>query len=331
MREHRTHPPLVIRLGMGRSLLARAQAQYVSGLLLPQLEPGQRIECVALESSAEDPALDAALASGQVDLIVRSAGEVLRARGPASAPRVMTVTPPRQDPRDVWIGRAGLPLAALPAGGLVGASTALQQAQLRARHPQVRVVRLGADVAAHLRALTQGGPDAKDAPTGESAALDGILIAPDEVAGAANCLPVCQPLALDEWLPPAGQGGVFVECRADNEALRRPLERIHDPTSAACLAFERALIEALGGAHAAVLGVCAQPRGVVCGQRQAGWIVRVLVARPDGQEVARAALMARHAGVAALQDLLAPLRDALRSRGADSILGQPQPQGQELA
>jgi hydroxymethylbilane synthase len=48
-------------------------------------------------------------------------------------------------------------------------------------------------------------------------------------------------------LPAVGQGALAVECPAADEAVRKLLEPLHDPISAACVAAERAMLAALDG------------------------------------------------------------------------------------
>ena len=54
-------------------------------------------------------------------------------------------------------------------------------------------------------------------------------------------------LSREIMLPAVGQGALALECRAADEGLRRLLEPLHDPRSAACVAAERAMLAALDG------------------------------------------------------------------------------------
>jgi hypothetical protein len=62
--------------------------------------------------------------------------------------------------------------------------------------------------------------------------------------------------------------------------------------------------------------VCAEAR-----EKDPGWIVRAIVATPDGKRVARAALMAQESGREALLGLEGLLMETLKRRGALEILG----------
>ena len=54
-------------------------------------------------------------------------------------------------------------------------------------------------------------------------------------------------LSREIMLPAVGQGALALECRAADEGLRRLLEPLHDPGSAACVGAERAMLAALDG------------------------------------------------------------------------------------
>jgi hydroxymethylbilane synthase len=120
---------------------------------------------------------------------------------------------------------------------------------------------------------------------------------------------------VDKYVPAAGQGTLAIEARAGDTAILALLANIHDAATAACLAFERAIVKALAGSCLAPIGACAQPR-----EQDPGWMVRALVASPDGKQAARCALMAASAEVKALQDLRPLMLETLERRGAMKIL-----------
>jgi len=54
-------------------------------------------------------------------------------------------------------------------------------------------------------------------------------------------------LSREVMLPAVGQGVLAIECRAGDDGLRRLLDPLHDPGSAACADAERAMLAALDG------------------------------------------------------------------------------------
>ncbi len=326
------HLPPLLRLATRGSLLARTQSQLVADLLAPRLPPGTRIELLPLTTTGDrlsarlaapaatpgptPPAafdkglftkeLDEALLAGVADFAVHSAKDlpVLRPVGLALA-----ATPPREDPRDVWIGTGGVPLDALPAGARVGTTSLRRRAQLLALRPDLDIRPLRGNIDTRLRKVAAGA----DGIRGTFLAAAGL--------NRTGLLPVgAQLLPVDRFVPAAGQGTLAIETRAEDAPLRALLAHIHDPLVAACLAFERRLVAALNGSCLAPIGVIAQPRGIVEGVRQPGYLVRGIVASPDGRQIARAVLMAQEDTFAALDDLSPLLLRTLESRGAREIL-----------
>jgi hydroxymethylbilane synthase len=54
-------------------------------------------------------------------------------------------------------------------------------------------------------------------------------------------------LSREVMLPAVGQGALAIECRTGDDGLRQLLEPLHDPSSAACVKAERAMLAALDG------------------------------------------------------------------------------------
>jgi hydroxymethylbilane synthase len=141
---------------------------------------------------------------------------------------------PRGDPRDVLVSASGAKLAALPPGAKVGTASLRRQAQLLRHRPDLSVVPIRGNVNTRIRKLQAGEVDALVLAWCGLERLDlrdrATEILPREV-----------------MLPAVGQGALAIECRADDENLRRLVEPLHDPVSAACVSAERALLAALDG------------------------------------------------------------------------------------
>ncbi len=325
-----------LRLATRGSLLARTQSQLVADLLAPHLPPGTTIELLPLTTTgdrlsaslasppnpptAQDSALstqdsnkglftrelDEALLANRADFAVHSAKDLPTHRPPGL---VLAATPVREDPRDVWIAKEGLSLEELPAGATVGTTSLRRRAQLLARRPDLAVIPLRGNIDTRLRKVASGA-EGIAATFLAAAGLNRTGLLP----------PTAIALPTDQFVPAAGQGTLAIECRADHADLRALLAAIHDPISFACLTFERRLIGGLAGSCLAPIGVIAAPRGTVNGQRQPGYLVRAIVASPDGRQVARAALMTQDDHPDALHALSPLLLQTLESRGARQIL-----------
>ena len=309
----------VLKLGSRGSLLATTQARQIIALLQPFLA-GRKIELVIITTSG-DKTTDAPLAqsggkglfikeietellAGRIDLAVHSAKDM-----PTDIPHglVIAATPPRQPPNDVWIGHAGLALADLPSGAVVGTSSPRRQAQVLARRADIQVRPLRGNIDTRLKKVRDG-------------AVAGTLLAQAGLIRADLLPPEGRILPCDEFIPAAGQGTLVIEARWDDALVCTLAKAIHDRATFAALDFERTLVRALAGHCMAPIGVCAQPRGIVEGVAQPGWIVRAMVATSDARLIARGTLLTEKPSAAGLNAMLKPLLEMLQSRGSDEIL-----------
>ncbi len=253
----------LIRVGTRGSALALAQAEWVAAQLqaetqiVPVRTSGDRGAAVG-DKSRWVSELERALLEDRLDIAVHSAKDV-----PAELPPGLSLVavPQRADPRDAICGASGLD--ALPAGARVGTSSLRRTAQLRALREDLDVVELGGNVDTRLRKLADGLVDAAVLACAGLERLGRL----EEAGG-----------VLDELVPAAGQGALFVEGRGD-----LALDGLGDPASTACVLAERELTQRLGascntpvGAYARALDkIGAAPHEI----ELRGW-----VGRPDGSQ-----------------------------------------------
>jgi hydroxymethylbilane synthase len=175
-------------------------------------------------------ALQDALLRGEADLAVHSAKDL-----PPATPDglLLAALPERADPRDVFISRHGIRLAALPTGARVGTSSRRRAVQARAINPQIAIVELRGNLDTRLRKATE--PE-----------YDGIIVAAAGLDRMGWQEQITEYLPVDRFVPSPGQGAIGIECRADDVALRAILARIdHQPTRVAVTA-ERGVLSAAG-------------------------------------------------------------------------------------
>ena len=319
------------KLGTRGSLLARTQSEQVARSLEAFLG-GRHIELVIISTAGDrqqEQALtntggkglfvkeiEEALLDGRIDFAVHSAKDL-----PTEMPEGLTIaaTPPRQPPNDVWIGHNGRSIAELPRGATVGTTSLRRQAQLLALRPDLKTTVFRGNIDTRLHKVREGQV------AGTFLAAAGLLrtsLMPQE----AIILPT------DAFIPAAGQGILAVQCRMFDQETTALLAHLNDVQTRQALAFERRIVAALAGHCLAPIGVCAQPRSgadrvaPTAGQPVAGpaadlpgWIVRAIVASPDGQQTARVTLLNKAKSPASLAG---PLLEALNSRGAQEILTQ---------
>jgi hydroxymethylbilane synthase len=282
-----------VRLGTRGSALALVQAREVAAAL-------GGAEIVTITTSGDrDRAhgdkerwvreIDAALLRGDVDLAVHSAKDV---PGRLHEGLVIAAVPPRADPRDALCGAATL--ADLRDGARVGTSSLRRAAQLRALRDDLEVLELRGNVDTRLGRLQAGDYDA-------------IVLARaglERLGRGAEATGT-----LDEMVPAAGQGALAITVREDDAEARAAVERISDPTSARCLAAERALVVALEADCHTPVGAHAVDEG--------GLFLRAFVGAPDGAIWVRDELRGDDP-----EALGTEVARRLRTAGADEVLGR---------
>jgi len=157
--------------------------------------------------------LENAMADGRADLAVHSLKDVPMELPPGFAlPAVMA----REDPRDAFVSNRYASLSELPAGSTVGTSSLRREAQIRERHPQLKVEPLRGNVNTRLHRLDAGNHAA-------------IILAAAGLKRLGFADRVTALLDPAESLPAIGQGALALECRADRAdviAALPPLEMI---------------------------------------------------------------------------------------------------------
>jgi hydroxymethylbilane synthase len=175
--------------------------------------------------------IEEALLAGHVDLAVHSLKD-METWLPDGL--VIACVPPRDDPRDAFVSASKASLASLPPGAKVGTASLRRQAQLLRHRPDLSIVPIRGNVNTRLSKLEAGEVDAL------VLALCGLERL--DLSGHAT-----EILPREIMLPAVGQGALAVECRTADETVRRLVEPLHHPISAACVAAERAMLAALDG------------------------------------------------------------------------------------
>ena len=299
--------PVKVRLGTRGSRLALAQAEAVAAGLRAQ---GADVEIIAIRTSGDQLAqvaladfggkalfvkeIEEALLDGRVDVAVHSLKDM-----PAALPGGLHLAafPPREDPADALVTRAGGGLATLPNGARVGTSSLRRRVLLRRLRPDLRDEPIRGNVDTRLQRLAEGR---YDAIVLACAGLRRLGLAP---AGAVALPP-------DEFLPAAGQGILGVEARDGDGALLELLATLDHTETRIQAEAERAFLLRLGaGCHTPVAGFARQDGAALS--------VSGLVASEDGRTVLTAMVSGAPSSARALGEKLA---DELLARGAGALL-----------
>lgn len=237
---------MVLKLGTRASPLALTQSTTVARAL-ERAHPGLVVELVEISTTGDRVTgqslasfggagvfvkeLEAALLDKRVDFAVHSLKDM-----PTKQPEGLTIgaISEREDARDAAIVRDGVKLEALPKGSVIGCGSPRRRAQLKASFPNLEFAEIRGNVDTRIRKVDEGQY------AGTILALAGLKRLGLD-ARATEIIP------FDVVLPAPGQGALGIECRTDDDRVRRILNAFHDENTAACVTAERALLEALGG------------------------------------------------------------------------------------
>ena len=227
--------------------------------------------------------LEHALRKGKVSMAVHSVKDL-----PVSLPeglRLGCITS-REDPRDCLVARDGSTFDNLPPGSRVGTSSPRRRAQVLLHRRDLEVVDLRGAVETRIRKVREG---ACDAAILARAGLSRLGLE-DEIA---------EVLGFDLFIPPAGQGALGVEIRADDRDGLALLSSIEDPGARAEVDAEIACLAALGGGCRTPIGAVARVdgeeidlrAGVFSPDGKSAYRVRLRGPRDDPQGLGRKAAM----------------------------------------
>jgi hydroxymethylbilane synthase len=268
-----------LRVGTRGSRLSLRQTELVIQALRERV-PGVALEVVVIQTAGDRAPevpleqmegigffakeLEAALLDGRCDLAVHSAKDL-----PTEVHRdlCLAACPPRTDPRDVLIARAGYRLATLPARARVATSSVRRSAQLLHRRPDLEPVSIRGNIDTRLAKLDRG-------------ACDALCLA------GAGLVRMGWESRVSEWLPPEvmlpapAQGAIAVEVRRSDQPLIDVVRRVNHPPTQAAVDAERAFAARLGsGCRAPAAALATVDGGVM--------VLDGLVASIDGTTVHR--------------------------------------------
>ncbi|WP_062115511.1 hydroxymethylbilane synthase [Aureimonas sp. AU40] len=237
-----------IRIGTRGSRLALAQAEEVRARLMAAhglaedafaitviSTSGDRIQDRALSEAGGKglftKEIEEALLDGRIDLAVHSSKDMA-----THVPDGLSLAAylPREDVRDVFIGRRVRRIADLPQGARVGSASLRRQALLRRIRPDLELVIFRGNVQTRLAKLEAGEVE------GTLLALAGLKRLGDErFAG--------EILDAESFPPAPGQGAICVETREGDGRVASLVAAIDHPDTHGVLSAERAFLTVLDG------------------------------------------------------------------------------------
>jgi hydroxymethylbilane synthase len=304
-----------VRIGTRKSELAMRQTRMVQGALAGMGIASETVTFDTLGDQRLDKPLseigskglftaelEAGLREGSVDLCVHSLKD-LPTQLPPGIEAIALL--PREDPRDVLVGRAGHPVRSLdelPVGARVGTSALRRRAQLLATRPDLAVADVRGNVGTRLRKLDEGQYDA-------------LLLAGAGLLRLGLGHRATGWMDAPAWVPAPGQGAIAIQGRSDDRDVVALLAALHHAPTGEAVTAERAFLRGLEGG-------CQVPIGAIMTRSAEGAMLHGLVATPDGARVLRGREPVDLAAPAAAGQRLA---ERLVTEGADVILGVVRP------
>jgi hydroxymethylbilane synthase len=269
-----------LRIGTRGSPLALAQAEAVLAALAKAHGIAlAEIEIVALRTTGDmqrersfaesggkgifTKEIDEALLAGRVDLAVHSAKDVQTVLPNGLA---ITATPPRADPRDVFLSLLARSLERLPKGAKLGTASVRRQALALRLRPDLKISLLRGNVQTRMDKMKAGECDAT------ILAYAGL----QRLALTAQAGEILDPM---KFPPAVGQGIIAIETRADDRKTKALLVKINHAPSFAALEAERAFLAELDGS-------CRSPIAGHARIEHGGVKFNGLVILPDGSKFA---------------------------------------------
>lgn len=242
-----------------------------------------------------------AVLDGRADLAVHSAKDLPSVTPPGL---VLACVPERVDPRDALVGRR---LDELGCGAAVATGSVRRRAQLAWLRPDLSFVEL------------RGNMDTRLARAEAIGAGVLALAALERLGLAAHVAEALDPGLV---LPQVGQGALAVECRVDDEELRRMLAAVDDVGAHRCVTAERAFLAALGGGCTLPVGALAVPAPGAGDVAEGRLSLQGILASRDGHVLLRATVEGDDPHALGTR-LAAQLLDDAGGRGLDDWADMP--------
>jgi hydroxymethylbilane synthase len=238
----------ILRIGTRESALALYQTNLVASWIAPV--PTDIVGITTAGDNQHIPltgqgtsglfvnTLRNALIDGRVDLIVHSLKDVPTVPDERF---VLAAVPQRVDVRDVFVGRDGMSIDEIPAGGLVGTSSPRRAAWVRRRRPDLRVEPIRGNVDTRLSKVARGDYDA-------------TLLAAAGLTRLGLLTDAMHLIDADELIPAPAQGALGVECRSADAEVIAVLSALDLPEARFTASAERAVLRELGATCATAAG-----------------------------------------------------------------------------
>ncbi|HEY8875639.1 MAG TPA: hydroxymethylbilane synthase [Desulfosporosinus sp.] len=247
----------IIRIGTRDSLLAMWQAEWVKSQLsrfyphlqfelVPMKTKGDKILDVPLSKIGDKglftKELELGLLSGELDMAVHSLKDM-----PTLLPEGLIISTfcEREEPRDVFLSKHGIPLEKLPPGAIIGTSSLRRKSQLKNYRPDFEFEDLRGNLQTRWRKLTESN-------------MNGIVLAAAGVKRLGWEERITEILSDSLMLPAVGQGSIAIEIVEQRSDILELLSLLNHGETEQAVRAERALMRKLEGGCQVPIGALAQ-------------------------------------------------------------------------
>lgn len=174
------------------------------------------------------------LLEGQIDIAVHSMKDM-----PAISPKglICGAIPEREDSRDVLVSKNNKFFPMLPKGAKVGTSSLRRAMNMKSVRPDLEIKHLRGNIHTRLRKL-------------EEEDYDAIILAAAGLKRVGLTDRITEYLAGNIFPPAPAQGALYIQCRENDEFIRKILKCIHDEKTAKIVEIEREFSKIFdGGCH----------------------------------------------------------------------------------
>ncbi len=154
----------------------------------------------------------------------------------------------RNDPRDVFISSKFQSLKELKKDSVVGSSSRRRELQMKLINKNISVSEMRGNIDTRIEKIENGK-------------LDGIIIASAGVKTLNYENKIKETFSIDKMLPAAGQGVIAVQCRKNDEIIKKMLKEINDDETKFCAISERNVLSEIGGNCDTAVGALASLEG----------------------------------------------------------------------
>ena len=231
-------------LGTRGSKLAMTQSQQVANAI--QKATGATVELVIIQTKGDKvlnkplaeiggkglftAELEAALREKRIDFAVHSLKDMdsVETKG-----LIIQAYLERNDPRESFVSKKFKKLSEIK-NGKIGSSSRRRELQLKLFNKNVKVESIRGNVDTRIKKV-------------EAGEFDGVILA---LAGLKTLnleKYVTETFSIKDFVPTAGQGIIAVQCREDDEDIRKILKKINHNKTEVCALAERSFLKTLGG------------------------------------------------------------------------------------